>query len=116
MLACALLLGASFHPMADPARYVLSIEAALREGTLSVSPRLEAPPGSVLRYEIVSVKEGSSGSTRARQSGRVIAGRDGVATLATLRLGVAPADRCEVAVTVYEGQRIVAERIVRYPP
>ena len=102
--------------MAGDSAYRLSIDSELREHRLTVAPRLTGPAGRGLRYEIVSTKTGPAGRSDTTQSGHVALESDGSARLSTLTLGVGDSDRYDVAVRVFEGSRLVAEGILRYPP
>jgi hypothetical protein len=80
-----------------------------------VVPRVEAPAGSALRYEIVAKKAGRSGSSNTLQSGNLAVGADGTGTLASLRIGVGAEDRCDIDVKVYGGSDVVGDLTLRLP-
>ena len=101
--------------MADEPGYRLSLESSVLDKQLTVAPRISAPPGTQLRYEIVSTKVGTAGKSSTSQSGRVAVGPGGSASLSTLKLGVASGDRYSVLVKVFEGQKLVAEQTLQYP-
>ena len=100
--------------MAD-AGYKLRIDSSLKDGQLSVVPRIAAPAGARLRYEMVSSKQGGAGTSSTSQSGNVSVGADGSAQLATLRVGVGPQDKYEFTVKVFDGAKLVAEEVLRHP-
>ncbi len=101
--------------MADETGYKLRLNSSLEGSELTVVPQIAAPPGARLRYEMTSTKQGAAGKSSTRQSGRVTVGSDGSARLSTLSLGVSPQDRYVVSVKVYEGAKLVAEELLRYP-
>ena len=95
--------------MADEPGYKLHIDSSVEAAKLTVIPVITAPAGSRLRYEMVSSKEGASGSSSTRQAGGVMVGADGTAKLSTLKLGVGAADHYLITVKVYDGAKLVAE-------
>ena len=99
---------------ADPA-YVLRLEAAEEAGRLTVAPRVQGPAGASLRYEMSSDKSGGAGKSSTSQSGRVSLDQGGAGALSTLRLGVSPGDRYVITVKIFDGARLVAEDVLRYP-
>ena len=115
VLAPLLLAASSAAAMADTSGYMLRIEPTVEASKLTVVPVIAAPAGSVLRYEMQSTKEGASGRSTTSQSGRVNVGADGSAKLSILRLGVGADDRYLIAVKVFDGDKLVAEDILRYP-
>ena len=100
--------------MADPA-YVLRLEAVEAAGRLTVSPRLQGPPGAALRYEMSSSKSGAAGRSTTSQGGRVSLDAGGSGALSSLSLGVQPGDRYVVTVKVFDGARLVAEDALQVP-
>jgi hypothetical protein len=104
---------ASYSALA--ADYSLDPGASVKNGTLSVEPRLAGPAGAALRYEIRTTREGGSGRSTSSQSGNVRLPQSGSAKLATTSISVAPQDRYRISVKVLEGNRVVAEEEVRYP-
>lgn len=71
--------------------------------------------GTRLRYEVIASKDGPSGTTSTNQSGEVNVGESGTAALSRLALGLGADDRCNVAVRVYAGVRVVAEELFHVP-
>lgn len=96
-------------PNALASAYELALNTQQRGGSVSVAPTISAPPGAKLRYEIEARRHGRANSN-SRQSGNVTVGSDGTAPLSKLSFSVAPQDRCELAVRVYEGDKLVAAR------
>jgi hypothetical protein len=97
------------------ADYRVDPGASVRNGTLSVEPTVQGPPGAALRYEIRTTREGQSGRSNSSQSGNVRLGDNGSAKLATTSISVTPADRYRIHVKLLEGGRVVAEEEIRYP-
>ena len=111
----SLLLAAGSATVADEPGYRLSVAPVVRDSQLTVAPRISAPPGKQLRYEMVSTKHGAAGRSSTSQSGRVVVDAGGAAALSTLKLGIAAGDRYTVAVKVYDGTKLVAEDVLHYP-
>jgi len=88
--------------------------AELRNGNLTVEPKVSGRPGASVRYEI-DVRKSGSGSSNSSQSGRARLGDDGEATLASTSVSVQPGDRYDVEVRVYDGNRLVAQQTVAHP-
>ena len=101
--------------MADEPGYELRVESSVLGSQLTVIPHVQAAAGAVLRYEIVSTKQGSAGKSDTRQSGKVAVGEAGSAKLSTLKLGVSPQDRYSISVKVFDGTKLVAEKVLNYP-
>ena len=95
--------------------YQLRIDSAVGDGMLRVVPHIAAPAGARLRYEVISTKEGGSGRSNTNQSGTVNVGPDGSAKLSSLSVGVTPQDRYVITVKVFDGPKLVAEEVLRYP-
>ena len=106
ILSAAFLFAAA-HSVASPSGYELTLNAEQRNGGISLAPTIEAPPGTRLRYEIVASKRGRS-SGDSRQAGTVTVGSSGTASLSKLSFSVAPGEQCEIAVKVYEADKLVA--------
>jgi hypothetical protein len=114
--ALALLFLAATAAMADAPGYQLRVDSKLEGGTLTVAPLVSAPAGAELRYEVVSSKHGSNGKSSSSQSGNVTAGPDGSAKLSSLSVSVGPQDKYVLTVKVFDGAKLVAEEVLRYPP
>jgi hypothetical protein len=110
-----LFLVASANLMADEPGYRISIESSVKDNKLTVAPRVAAPVGARLRYEMVSTKVGAAGKSNTSQSGRVVVDASGTAALSALKLGVGPQDRYSISVKVFEGQKLVAEQTLQHP-
>lgn len=113
--ALSFLLLAATAAMANEPGYELRVNSKLEGGTLTVAPRITAPAGAQLRYEVVSSKQGSGGQSNSSQSGNVTAGPDGSAKLSTLSVNIGPQDKYVLTVKVFEGAKLVAEEVLRYP-
>src|SRR5688572_16231686 len=113
--ALTLLFLAATTAKADEASYKLWVNSKVEGGTLTVAPRITAPAGAQLRYEVISSKQGSSGQSNSSQSGNVTAGPDGSAKLSTLSVSVGPQDKYVLTVKVFEGAKLVAEEVLRHP-
>jgi Thin aggregative fimbriae synthesis protein len=111
----AFLLLAASAAMADTSGYKLRMDSSVEGGKLIVAPQIAAPAGAKLRYEMVSTKQGAAGKSNTSQSGGVTVGADGTAKLSTLSLGVGPNDRYLVTIKVFDGAKLVAEEVLRYP-
>lgn len=111
----SLLLGCNLTALADEPGYQLSMESSVNDGRLTVAPRINAPAGKRLRYELASTKQGAAGKSSTSQSGSVVADAHGMASLSMLRLSVAPGDRYSIVMKVFEGQKLVAEQMLQYP-
>jgi Thin aggregative fimbriae synthesis protein len=105
-LLCAAALAADYR--IDPG-------ASVRDGTLTVEPRVQGPAGASVRYEISTSREGRGGSSKSSQSGDAQLGSDGAARLARTSVNVSPQDRYFIQVRLLERGRVVAEETVRYP-
>lgn len=101
--------------MADEPGYRLSMDTSLREGQLVVAPRIAAPAGAKLRYELVSTKIGAAGKSSTSQSGQIVVDAGGSAALSVLKLGVGAKDRCEVSVRIFDRDKVVAEKVYHFP-
>lgn len=110
----ALLLAAS-AALANAPGYQLRVNSKLEGGTLTVSPHVTAPVGAQLRYEVISSKQGSNGQSNSSQSGNATVGPDGSAKLSTLSVNVGPQDKYVLTVKVFDGAKLVAEEVLRYP-
>jgi curli production protein len=113
--ALTLLFLAATAVMANEPGYQLRVDPKVEGGMLTVAPRITAPAGAQLRYEVVSSKQGSSGKSNSSQSGNVTAGPDGSAKLSSLSVNVGPQDKYVLTVKVFDGAKLVAEEVVRYP-
>ena len=87
----------------------------VRGGTLKVEPVITAPAGKKLRYDVVTKRSGRSGNSNSSQGGNVTVGDNGKASLSQVSVSVAPQDRYEVSVEVYDGSRLVAAKTLRHP-
>jgi hypothetical protein len=106
ILATTFLLAAA-NAFAAVSGYELALNAQPRNGGISVAPTIAAPPGTKLRYEIVASKRGRS-SGDSRQAGNVTVGSSGTASLSKLSFSVGAGEKCEIAVKVYEADKLVA--------
>lgn len=113
-LAISLLLLTS-TALANAPGYDVSLGAEVRGGTLKVAPVVTAPAGAKLRYDVTTTRIGRSGNSNSRQSGDVIVGDDGKASLSQVAVNVGPQDRYVVHVEVYNGQQVVAAKTLRHP-
>lgn len=108
-------LSLAFCAGAFAADYRVDPGASVRNGTLTVEPTVQGPPGADVRYEIRTVREGQGGSANSSQSGSARLDGDGTAKLASTSVSVGPRDRYAVEVKLLQGSRVVAEETVRYP-
>jgi curli production protein len=113
--ALSVLLLAATAALANEPGYELRVNSKVEAGTLTVAPRVTAPAGAQLRYEVISSKQGSGGQSNSSQSGNVTAGPDGSAKLSTLSVSVGPQDKYVLTVKVFDGAKLVAEEVLRYP-
>jgi hypothetical protein len=113
--AIPLLLLAASATLANEPGYQLLVNSRVEGGTLTVAPRVTAPAGAQLRYEVISSKQGSNGKSNSSQSGNVTAGPDGSAELSSLSVSVGPQDKYVLTVKVFHGARLVAEEVLRHP-
>ena len=113
--ALTLLLFAATAAMADEPGYQLRVNSRVEGGTLTVAPQITAPAGAQLRYEVVSSKQGSNGQSNTSQSGNATVGPDGSAKLSSLSVSVGPKDKYVLTVKVFDGAKLVAEEVLRYP-
>jgi hypothetical protein len=97
------------------ADYRIDPGAEVKNGTLTVEPRVKGPAGASVRYEIRTTREGKGGSSNSSQSGDARLGSDGEARLARTSVSVSPQDRYFIQVRLLERGRVVAEETVRYP-
>jgi hypothetical protein len=110
-----LLIGLANHSMAAQLPVKLWTEVSSDGDLWKVVPRVEAAAGSALRYQIVAKKTGHSGSSNTKQSGNLAVGSDGTGTLASLKIGVATEDQCDIDVKVYSGNEVVGNLTLRLP-
>src|SRR3954451_7363117 len=96
----SLLLAATGTAMASEPGYTLRIDSSVEGRQLSVVPRIAAPAGARLRFEMIASKQGSAGKSSTSQSGSVNVGADGSAALSTLKLGINPQDKYVITVKV----------------
>lgn len=82
---------------------------------MKVAPKITAPAGKKLRYDVVTTRTGRSGNSNSRQSGKVTVGQDGTASLSQVSVSVSPQDRYEVHLEVFDGSRLVAEKTLKHP-
>lgn len=101
--------------MAEDPGYRLSLDAKVRGGYLALDPTITAPAGKTLRYDLVTRKQGRSGTSNTRQGGSVTVGGNGRASLSTVTVSVGEGERCEVSIEVYEGARLVASQSFSHP-
>lgn len=113
--ALTFLLFAATAALANQPGYELRVNSRVEGGTLTVAPHVTAPAGAQLRYQVVSSKQGSNGKSNSSQSGNVTAGPDGTAKLSTLSVSVGPQDKYVLTVKVFDGAKLVAEEVLRYP-
>jgi hypothetical protein len=109
-----LLMGASNAMPGQPA-YSLRIEASARGDLLTVVPYVESSAAAILRYRLVSTKQGKAGSSTTNQEGTVRLACCQPQAVSSLSLSVDPADRYVISVTLFEGGHIVAQETLRYP-
>lgn len=113
-LAISLLLVCA-HAFGAAPGYDLSLGSEIRDGSLRIAPVVTAPPGKMLRYDVVTTRTGPSGNHNSRQSANVTVGEDGKASLSQVAVSVQGEDRYEVKVEVYEGKQLVAAGTLRHP-
>lgn len=101
--------------LAEGADYRLDIGTSMRGSTLAVAPQVTGPPGNVLRYELDVRREGPGKSSDSSQSGTLRLDDQGKARVGTNAVNVAPGDRYEVKVRLFEAGRLVAEQSARHP-
>lgn len=82
----------------------------------TVTPRIAAPAGRQLRYEINAVKSGKSGRSQTRQSGQVLSSAESSVVLASLSLGIVPGDDCDIDIRLFDGANLVGEMKLHLPP
>jgi hypothetical protein len=109
------LLFVSARAFADAPGYDLSLGSVIRDGNLKIAPVVTAPPGKMLRYDVVTHRTGPSGNHNSRQSANVTVGQDGKASLSQVVVSVQEQDHYEVTVEVYEGKQLVAAETLKHP-
>ena len=97
------------------ADYRIDPGASVRNGTLTVEPRVLGPAGASVRYEIRTTREGQGGTSNSSQSGDAQLGSDGAARLAMTSVSVSAQDHYSIHVRLLQNGRVVAEETVRYP-
>jgi hypothetical protein len=97
------------------ADYRIDPGASVRNGMLTVEPRVQGPAGASVRYEIRTTREGQGGTSNSSQNGDARLGSDGAARLAITSVNVSAQDRYSIHVRLLENGRVVAEETVRYP-
>jgi hypothetical protein len=102
--------------MAAQSEIRLDLEVQAAAGALRVSPRFESDRGMQLRYELISEKSAGASRSTTRQAGSVLANPGRAAVLSTLNLSLGPGDRYTISFRLYEGNTLVAERVLVYPP
>jgi hypothetical protein len=114
----ALLLAAALGgviSIAQGSDYRLELGTTVRGGTLRVEPQVSGPAGSRLRYELDVRRDGPGKSSDSSQAGTLRLDDQGKAQLATNAVNVAPGDRYEITVRLFEAGRLVAEQSARHP-
>ena len=101
--------------MGETTRYALRISTETEGDRLKVVPYIEASDAAALRYEVISRKEGPSGTASTRQAGSVQVACCAPAAASQLTLRVRREDRYVITVRLYAAGRQVAERTVIYP-
>lgn len=99
----------------DKPDYRLTLDARVKDHQLTMAPRIHAPAGIALSYEVIVSRTGASGITSTRQSGPIRVNDHNTATLSKLSLSIRPQDRCTILVKVFDGSNVVAERSYSYP-
>ena len=91
------------------------VEASLENNTLMIDAYVKAAKDASLGYELISEKNGVSGTSRSKQSGSILAKRDSVHSLTKLRLGYAKGDEYVFTLSLYENAALLARQKFTYP-
>ena len=95
--------------------YTVKIKQTINDGQLLVLPTVNSPKQETLRYELVSAKQGTSGSSQTSQSGKVTTQAGQPLSLSTLKLGVNESDHYTITLRVYADNILVAKDEIHYP-
>ena len=95
--------------------YQVDLGANVRAGTLMIEPTVSGPANATVRYDMQVKREGEAGSSTSSQAGTVKLDGKGEAHLASNSVSVAPSDRYEVTVKLFDGDKVVAEQSHQYP-
>ena len=93
----------------------LQVETYLDDGMLTVVPSVQLDRPARLRYEVSSSRSGTAGQSRTSQSGVVTAEAGKRQTLSTLRLSLGPTDRYAISIRVFEGDKLLEEKVFHFP-
>ena len=115
MRAAALALAVLAFAAQAGAGYSVDPGASLEGRTLRVAPRVSGPPGERVRYEIAVRREGAGSASDNQQAGTLTLDADGRGQLAYTTVSVQPGQSFSVKVKLFEGDRLVAERLVSGP-
>lgn len=94
---------------------VLRVATELAGGQLSVVPYVEAAASANLRYEVISRKEGPSGTSITRQAGNLQVSCCAPVAASKLTLSTGPEDRYTVTVKLFADGKVVVEQTIRHP-
>lgn len=108
------LMGSSLS-MADSPNFSAKIDTMIENDVLVVVPHIEADTSATLRYELLARKEGKSGISNSTQGGMVAVSQGKPQFFSRLELGLAPADRYAITLSIYDGKKLVARDAVSYP-
>jgi Thin aggregative fimbriae synthesis protein len=84
------------------------IDMEVRDGMLLATPKVKVRSTQTLSYELSAQKKGAAGTSSTRQAGTQTVKCCEPASLATLRLNVAPEDACTLSLTIRVEDRVVA--------
>lgn len=113
MLLLLLLFGTAVIAMANG--YTAIIKQAVDDGELVINPTVNSPKQETLRYELISSKQGTNGTSRTNQSGTVTTQASQPISLATLKLAVSKSDHYTITLRVYADDILVAKDEIHYP-
>ena len=95
--------------------YIATIDKTVEDGQLIVKPTANSPKQEILRYELISAKQGTSGKSLTSQSGNVRTKPDQPMILSTLKLGMNDTDHYTITLNVYADNILVASDKLQYP-
>lgn len=106
---------AGFAHAAD-SRYSIEIATSKEsDGGLRMQPRVRGPAGKAIRYEVNVRRAVGQGSADVTQTGSARLDDRGEAELSSNTVSLAPGDRYDLKVRVFEGDRLVAEQSTSRP-
>lgn len=101
--------------MAADSAYRVDIGTSTQDGGLRIQPHVFGPAGKALRYEMNVRRAAGAGKANISQSGTVRLDSDGKGALSSSAVTLAPGERYDMTVRLFDGSRLVAEQTASRP-